>query len=166
MQNLLENSIINMMQINASKERRQFMSNELSKEDLQKALNAHYKLSIEQHDPYYQIFVKLGADPNTGNGIGISEKVLERDLEAVKFLHSYGADLTPGLVIAIKEGLVEYAEYFLQNGARPAKWEVEPAVKYQDIPMLELLHKYHVKIADRLKPAVKELGIDWDEEIA
>lgn len=155
------------MQINASKERRQFMNHELSAEEpIKKALNAHYKLSIEQHDPYYQLFVKLGANPNTGNGIGISQKVLERDLEAVKFLHSYGADLKPGLEVAIKEGAVDFAEYFLENGAKPETWWVEPAVKNQDIPMLQLLRKYDVSIADRLKPAVKELGVDWDEEIA
>ena len=154
-----------MMQINASEERRQFMRDELSAEAklIKDALNAHYRLSIERHDPYYHLFVELGADPNTGYGIGMKQKVLERDLEAVKFLHSKGANLEHGLEVAIKEGVVDFAEYFLKNGARPETWQIEPAVKYEDIPMLMLLRKYDVEITDRLKVAVKKLGINWDD---
>lgn len=123
-----------------SKEKRQlyrFLNNmELTKEEV---VNQHFLLSIEKDDELLELYLILGADVNIENNKAMKHFVDIGNLEKIKMLQKYNADLNVDLTKAIKAHNVELVDYLLDAGSPIAPSYLNTAISVEDKKIIQSL---------------------------
>lgn len=108
----------------------------------QEVLNRYFIESVENEDVMSEIFLDLGADPNVFNNAAMKAAVDKGNLERVKMLQGYGAEINVYLGYAIRGNYYDTVEYLLSQGVKVDEGYIRTAIKAHNIDMFDLLLKY------------------------
>ncbi|MCI8291799.1 MAG: hypothetical protein HFJ25_06125 [Clostridia bacterium] len=108
----------------------------------QKALNEHLLLSTELNNGLLELYLMLGADPNTNNNEAMKTSVKKGNLNNIKLLHKYGADIEVDLMESIQQNELELVEYFFKSGAKVKESYLNIAIRKYNYDMVKLILKY------------------------
>lgn len=112
----------------------------------QEAIKKHFLISACADDGLMEMFLILGADPDANNKQAMQKFVNEGNLERIKLLRKYGADINVNLDAPIKANNLAVVKYMLEEGAEVKYCLAE--TKQESIEMTELILKHNRCVTD------------------